>query len=113
MITIDTASFVADAEQSENAVKYGWVDGTVEVTFQSKTRRVPARKCSDNEIIAFDIAARYPTGSKVWKSSVRFSVDGKVRHINAGVESRSGRIASQPRICGFIEGVREQYISKR
>jgi hypothetical protein len=113
MLTIDIASFVADAEQSEYAVQYGWLNGTVEVTFQGKTRRVRARKCDDNQIIAFDMAARYPTGSKVWKSSVRFSVDGKVRHINAGVESRSGRIASQPRICGFIEGVRDEYISKR
>ncbi len=113
MLNINIGSFVADAEQGEYATKYGWTNGTVEVTFQGKTRRVCARKCSDNKFVAFDIASRYPTGSKVWRSAVHFSPEGKIFHISAGVESRSGRIASQPRICGFIEGVREQHISKR
>ena len=113
MLTINTASFIADAEQGEYAIKYGWIDGTVEVTFERKTRCVHARKCDNNQFIAFDLAARYPTGSKVWKASARFTPEGKIISVQAGVESRSGRIASQPRICGFIADVREQHISQR
>ena len=113
MFTIDTDTFIANDTQDEVCTKYGWTGGSIEVTFQRQTRRVPATKFEDGRMNVGGMVARYPTGSKVWPASVMCKEDGSIWFIRAGVESRSGRLASQPRICGFREGVREEYVSTR
>lgn len=113
MFTIHADTFTADETQSEINLKWGWTDGTIEVTFNRSTRRVDAVKYEDGRIGVRGMVARYPTGSKVWPASVMCNPDGSIFYIRAGVESRSGRIAAQPRLCGFREDVREEYVSQR
>ncbi len=113
MLTLHTDTFIAAETPSEYAVKYGWNEGTVEVTFDRKTRRVrchaPSEKQKDWDI--YDFCARYATGTKVWRASVRH--DGqRILSVWTGFESRSGR-HSQPRLCGFMADVSKQHISKR
>lgn len=112
MLTIDASSFTANAEQDEYATKYGWQDGTIALTFRGKTKTVTARKTKRDEYIVWGIASRYPTGSKVWDTCIRFK-DGKVVGISAGVDSRSGRIARAPMVVGFMSDVADQHHSKR
>ena len=113
MITINAATFAPFKEQSDYAVKNGWIEGTVEVAFMSKTRHVECRapSANDGEWIVFDLCARYATGTKVWPATVKIR-DGKIDYITTGFESRSGR-HSRPRLCGFLQDVCEQHVSKR
>ena len=111
-MNIDIASFTANDRQDEYATKYGWLDGTIALTFRGKTKTVTARKTERDEYIVWGIASRYPTGSKLWNTCIRFK-DGKVVDITAGVDSRAGRIARAPMIVGFMSDVADQHHSKR
>lgn len=112
MFTIDTSSFAANTKQDEYAIKYGWQDGTIALTFRGKTKTLTARKTERDEYIVWGIASRYPTGSKVWDTCIRFK-DGKVVDITSGVDSRSGRLARSPMVVGFMSDVADQHHSKR
>jgi hypothetical protein len=113
MITLHTDTFAATETPSEYAAEYGWNEGTIEVTFERKTRRVrciaPGGKQADWTI--YGLCARYASGTKVWSASVRH--DGqRILSLWTGFESRSGR-HSQPRLCGFMADVSQQHVSKR
>lgn len=113
MITINTETFVPADKQSDYAVNNGWIDGTVEVAFMGKTRRVECRATAgdSSEWIVFDMCARYATGTKVWPAAVKI-LNGKIDYVRTGFESRSGR-HSQPRLCGFLQDVSEKHVSQR
>jgi hypothetical protein len=113
MIELNTETFAPAIEPSKNAEKYGWNEGSVEVTFHGKTQRVRCLAPSESRDywMIYGLCARYATGSKVWHASLTFK-GGRVTHISTGFENRSGRF-SQPRLVGFIENVSEQHVSKR
>jgi hypothetical protein len=113
MITINTETFVANETPSENAIKYGWNEGTIEATFMGKTRRVNclAPDAKSERWAVYGLCARYATGTKVWHATVTFE-DGKVSRVWTGFDNRSRRY-SEPRLCGFIADVGEQHVSRR
>lgn len=113
MLSINTFSFTADDAQPAYAAEYNWVYGTAEVSLMGKIRRCAVRRVTDQEWAIFDLAAKYPSGGKVWRATANVNVERGTLSIFAGVESRAGRIARQPRLVGFIHDVPNGYISKR
>jgi len=113
MLTLHTDTFIPAETPSEYAVKYGWNEGTVEVTFMNRTRRVPCRAPSETKSnwSVFGLCARYATGSKVWHASIIHNGE-RVILVSTGFQSRSGR-HSQPRLVGFTAEVSEAHVSKR
>ena len=113
MIKLNTETFAPAIEPSKNAEKYGWNEGSVEVTFAGETRRVRclAPKANSQRWTVYGICARYRTGAKVWPASLVFA-DGKLIHVSTGFDNRSGRY-SQPRLCGFTQDAGKQNVSKR
>jgi len=113
MLTVHFDTFTATETPSENAIKYGWNEGSVEVTFARETRRVRclAPEANSQRWTVYGICARYRTGAKVWPASLVFA-DGKLVHVWTGFENRSGRY-SQPRLCGFTQDAGKQNVSKR
>lgn len=113
MIMLNTETFVPAETPSENAIKYGWNEGTVEVEFMGKTRRVNclAPDAKSDRWAVYGLCARYATGTKVWPATVVFE-KGKLFNIFTGFESRTGR-HSQPRLCGFTADAGEQHVSRR
>jgi hypothetical protein len=113
MFTLHTDTFIATETPSEYAKIEGWNEGTVEATFDGKTRRVrciaPGGK--QTEWTIYGLCARYATGTKLWHATIRHS-GNRVLSVWTGFESRSGRY-SQPRVCGFMADVGEQHVSKR
>jgi len=113
MLKIHADTFTATTAPSQWAEEYGWNEGTVEVTFEGKTKRVRCLAPDDkrSEWTIYGLCARYATGTKVWSASVRH--DGnRILSLWTGFESRSGR-HSQPRLVGFIDNVNAAHISKR
>jgi hypothetical protein len=113
MITLHTETFVPAAQKSQYSEKYGWNEGSVEVTFEGKTRRVECLAPNETQAhwMIYGLCARYATGSKVWHASLQFK-DGRLLHISTGFDNRSGRF-SQPHLVGFMQDVGKQHISKR
>jgi hypothetical protein len=113
MLTLHFDTFAATETPSENAVKYGWNEGTVEVTFAGETRRVRclAPDANRHKWTVYGLCARYRTGAKVWPASLVFA-DGKLVHVWTGFENRSGRY-SQPSLCGFTQNADNANVSKR
>ena len=113
MLKVHTDTFAAAGVPTELAMKYGWNEGTVEVEFMGKTRRLRclAPTETDHKWTIYGLCARYHTGTKVWRAVVTFK-DGKLFNIVTGFESRSGR-HSVPQLCGFTADVGEQHRSKR
>lgn len=113
MITLHTETFAPAAELSKWAKECNWNEGTVEVTFQGKTRRVeciaPNEKRTD--WVIYGLCARYATGSKVWRATIWHN-GSRVTSVSTGFDNRSGRF-SEPRLVGFIEGVGDRHVSKR
>jgi len=113
MLKIHADTFTATTAPSQWAEEYGWNEGSVEVTFEGKTKRVRCLAPDDkrSEWTIYGLCARYATGTKVWSASVRH--DGnRILSLWTGFESRSGR-HSQPRLVGFIDNVNAAHISKR
>ena len=113
MLTLHNDTFIATETPSVYAVQYGWIEGTVEVTFDRKTRRVRCLAPSDKQRdwTIYGLCARYATGTKVWHATIRH--DGtRVLSVWTGFDNRSRRY-SEPRLCGFIDNVGEQHVSKR
>jgi hypothetical protein len=113
MFMLHADTFIAAEEPSEYAKIEGWNEGTVEATFDGKTRRVrciaPGGK--QTEWTIYGLCARYATGTKLWHATIRH--DGnRVLSVWTGFESRTGR-HSRPRVCGFMADVGKQHISKR
>ena len=113
MIELHAETFAPAVEPSKYAEKYGWNEGSAEVTFLGKTRRVECIAPSEGRDywVIYGLCARYATGSKVWRASLTVE-NGRVTHISTGFENRSGRF-SQPHLVGFIEGANDQHVSKR
>jgi len=113
MIELHTETFAPAPELSKLAQKYGWNEGTVEMKFEGKTRRVKciAPKENGDRWTVYGLCARYATGSKVWSATLIFK-DGRLTNVSTGFDNRSGRF-SQPRLVGFIENVGDKHISKR
>lgn len=114
MLVVRFDTFTATETPSEYAAKYGWNEGTVEVEFMGKTRRVDCLApdaSNSTRWVVYGLCARYATGTKVWPASLVFK-DGKLLHVSTGFYSRSGR-HSQPKLCGFTQDVGEQHVSKR
>jgi hypothetical protein len=84
-------TFQTAAEQPEHGF---WVEGTVEVTLQGKTRRVKAHKTGD-EIRAYGLTGRYETGTKAWPANVTRVIDPSTGkpwdRVVFGRDERSGR----------------------
>jgi hypothetical protein len=113
MLTFHFDTFAATETPSDNAVKYGWNEGTAELTFAGETRRVRclAPDANRHSWTVYGLCARYRTGAKVWPASLMFA-DGKLVHISTGFDNRSGRY-SQPRLCGFTQDADKANVSKR
>lgn len=57
--------------------KYGWKEGTVEVTLLGETRRLPAMHYG-NSISARGLGGRYRTGTKVWNATITLHLGGRL-----------------------------------
>ena len=113
MLTLHTETFLLKLVPSDWAEEYGYCEGSIEVTFEGKRRRVrclaPSKKFA--HWVIYSLAARYATGTKVWHASAVY--DGqRVLEVWTGFDNRSGRY-SQPRLVGFIADVGKQHVSKR
>lgn len=111
---VATQTFQPAAELSKWAQKFGWNEGTVEVTFQGKTERVRchAPKGDEKTWTIYGLCARYATGTKAWPATIWFNVETRTVNVSTGFDNRSGRF-SQPRLVGFIAQVAAQHISQR
>jgi hypothetical protein len=98
MPLIDRTSFVAAGatETMTYASKRGewsvsYENGTVEVTLQGKTKRLPARRYEDQSIVVNShITGRYQQGGKAWPASIN-SDPTRGEYVNFGRDDRSGR----------------------
>jgi hypothetical protein len=82
------------------------------VTVNGKTRRLPASVYPDrDQITAYKIAVRYPTGTKVWSGRVTQFATGK-EAISGGFDNRAtrSRISS---VVGFMDDISEKHHSQR
>lgn len=111
---VHTHSFMPTETPSEYAIKYGWKEGTVEVTFEGKTRRVDciAPNENRNDWVIYHLCARYATGVKVWPATIWFNPEAKTFRVSTGFENRSGRF-TKPRLVGFLADVKTHNVSKR
>jgi hypothetical protein len=113
MFTLHSDTFTATAVPSQWAEEHGWNEGTVEVTFEGKTRRVRCLAPSEKqkEWTIYGLCARYATGTKAWHASIRHNGE-RILSVWTGFDNRSRRY-SEPRLCGFMADVGEQHVSKR
>jgi hypothetical protein len=92
---IDRDSFVLesiDHSMSKGGYFCLFAAGTVEVTFQGKTRRVAARRFSDNDIVCSEaLTGRYITGKKAWPAVIWSRGGDGGESIRFGFDSRSGK----------------------
>lgn len=111
---IATETFQPAVTLSAYAEKYGWNEGTVEVTFQGRTERVNchAPKDGGSQWTIYGLSARYATGTKVWPATIWFDAAKRTVRVHTGFDNRCGRF-SQPRLVGFLANVATQHISKR
>ena len=108
-------TFQPAAELSKYAKEYNWNEGTVEVAFQGRTQRVECIAPSDGgrkEWTIYGLAARYATGSKVWRATMTLNLETGRCRVSTGFDNRSGRF-SEPRLVGFIAQSSEKNVSKR
>lgn len=112
MQMINANTFIANEEQDGH---YS-IDGTVEVTINKITKRVRASKWKNakgeyDQLIAYTIAGRYETGTKVWHCHITQYNDGR-ESIGGGFENRATRSRIRY-IVGFMEAINKDHHSKR
>jgi len=69
--------------------RFEYDHGTVEVTLERATRRVPCKRSSNGTLYVNGISGRYRTGTQAWPASV--SVDERGEFIHFGRDERAGR----------------------
>lgn len=116
-LAINKATFTANAEQPAHGF---WIEGTVEVTLQGKTERLPATKGlterNMGEITARGLVARYETGAKVWPARLETVVAPRTNQpwerLSFGFDSRSGKHKKAGWV-GFASAAAPARVSKR
>lgn len=100
MKMINTTSFEVNGAFEFTSYSDGsWsqtVFGTIELTIDGKTRRVPARRYDGssthlNGITAYGITGRYRTGMVAWPGTVEKRDEWNNEIVHFGFDSRSGK----------------------
>lgn len=109
---IDPQTFTLDEVQTSTH----WENGTVEVSFNGKTRTVKASRSDFGlqglVINAYGFAGKYATGNKVWPCHVRHYIKTGRESFDGGFDNRASNSRIRT-IVGFMDEINARYHSGR